>query len=604
MRDFKTGDGEIPDYIMNCISLCFAEYDGYKGHKVKDIVTEICRRESVNFSSEDSRLLLRSKLSMLTFASKSQIPIKCLKLSDVVEKVTEKALILKADVSLGVLNTLMAIEVNRWDQKLIEQDYEDLIKFSINNEKVEVARLLFPSPPVAVKDEKVLNNLQSRNILVAWIIDANLIHSLNVTTGEWMLESSSLTTISGNLPSSQLQIELWINKDGGVLEIPDTGVRLEIPPGALEKDQLIQMRIIPYNFQSDSDLSFSSNSSVVVELLPSYLKLLKLAKLTLPHCLVLKKGCEWKAKIYSSHHEEGNHPVWRPQPDTSHVLTERNCEINLKSFSWKKFEVDDKKVKGKRIVLYAAKVLSSSESVTHIHVGYYWDKPGCEKIVSINEVSVLVKQSSVFLKKGQLPLECHFVKIDPPAWTYGSEGGNLKKIPFNTVAITMGQFCIFVFNIKEGTQERRECTCHFKAGQGSAFVELFFILKDGGEDSAAISYEKIVDAGLFQSQKRTCGESLTIKQPLENIDLEVRTESLRDLSEKIPKEWKNVGRKLGLDDSELCNHERDYTNHGHKEIVYQSLLTWKQRNGSQATYRVLGEALEAAGRRDLREKLY
>ncbi|PIK54132.1 putative NACHT, LRR and PYD domains-containing protein 10-like [Apostichopus japonicus] len=160
MRDFKTGDSEIPDYIINCICLCFAEYDGYKGHKVKYIVTAICRRESVNFSSGDSRLLLRSKVSMLTFASRSKIPIKCLKLSDVVEKITEKALILKADVSLGVLNTLRAIEVNRWDQIGLE----DLIKFIINNEKVKVARLLLPSPPVAVKDEKDLNNLQSRNI--------------------------------------------------------------------------------------------------------------------------------------------------------------------------------------------------------------------------------------------------------------------------------------------------------------------------------------------------------------------------------------------------------------------------------------------------------
>ncbi|XP_071842517.1 uncharacterized protein [Apostichopus japonicus] len=164
MRDFKTGDGEIPDYIINCICLCFAEYDGYKGHKVKDIVTDICRRESVNFSSGDSRLLLRSKVSMLTFASRSKIPIKCLKLSHVVEEITEKALILKADVSLGVLNTLRAIEVNRWDQKLAGEDYEDLIKFIINNEKVEVARLLLPSPPVAVYDEKDLKHLQSRNI--------------------------------------------------------------------------------------------------------------------------------------------------------------------------------------------------------------------------------------------------------------------------------------------------------------------------------------------------------------------------------------------------------------------------------------------------------
>ncbi|XP_071843390.1 uncharacterized protein [Apostichopus japonicus] len=461
MRDFKTGDGEIPDYIINCICLCFAEYDGYKGHKVKDIVTEICRRESVNFSSGDSRLLLRSKVSMLTFASRSKIPIKCLKLSDVVEKITEKALILKADVSLGVLNTLRAIKVNRWDQKLIEQDYKDLIKFIINNEKVEVARLLFPSPPVAVKDEKDLNNLQSRNISVEWIIGANLIHTLNVTTGEWMMDfilpgrmsatSPSLKPISdetnkaveqqedkfndvpskGNdpsLPSHQaisaeaegnpagaeattiyseevtnetlqdlsgnlfkgwrdvgrnlklaeteldnidadnrrkgqkqvvyhmlllwkrthgmeatnktlrdalkaadrkdlsdyllnreqcgttsdsyvetpLSVQAEVDKEGRILEIPGTGVTLDIPPGAIDGKCLIEMKIISNYIQEESKSSFTSNTTVVVELLPDNLELHHPAKLTLPHCLKLKNPVECKALVFSSHHAQGN----------------------------------------------------------------------------------------------------------------------------------------------------------------------------------------------------------------------------------------------------------------------------------------------------------
>ncbi|XP_071842465.1 uncharacterized protein [Apostichopus japonicus] len=639
MRDFKTGDGEIPEYIMNCICLCFAEYDGYKGHKVRDIVTEICRSESVNFSSEDSRLLLRSKVSMLTFASKSQIPIKCLKLSDVVEKITEKALILKADVSLGVLNTLRAIEVNRWDQKLIKQDYEDLIKFIINNEKVEVARILLPSPPVAVKDGKDLNNLQSRNISVEWIIGANLIHTLNVKTGEWMMEfrlPGRMSANSDNLPSNPLQIELWVNKDGGELELPDTGVSLEIPPGALEKDQLIQMRIIPYNFQGDPDLSFTSNSSVVVELLPNNLKLLKPVELTLPHCLVLKKGCEWKAKIYSSHHEEGNQPVWRPQPDTPYVLTERSCVIKLKNFSWEKFDIGDEIVEGKRIVLYAAKDLSSSGGITHIQVGYYLELPGGEKIVSINEVSVLVKQSAVFFKQGKLPLTCHFVNIEPPDWTCGAEGKKTKEISFLRVATSEGSFCKFVLNIKEGTQEKHKYTCHVEAGQGSELVELVFILKDGEEESAASSSNKVVDAGLSQSQKKTGDESLTVKQPLENIDLEVRTESLRnpslpshqaisgeaegnlagaeattidreevtnetlqDLSGNLFKEWRDVGRNLKLAETELDNIEADNRRKGQKEVVYHMLLLWKRKHGMKATNTTLRDALIAANGKDL-----
>ncbi|XP_071839486.1 uncharacterized protein [Apostichopus japonicus] len=598
MRDFKTGDRGIPDYIMNCTCLCFAEYDGYKGDKVKDIVEEVCRRESVNFSSEDSRLLLRSKVSMLTFASRSQIPIECLKLSDVVEKITEKALTLKADVSLGVLKTLKAIEVNRWDLKLIEQDYEDLIKFVINNEMVKEACLLFPSPPVTVKDEKDLKNLQSRNISVEWIIGAHLIHTLNVTTGEWMMDfripgrksakSSSPKPISDNLPSNPLQMELRINKDGGVLKLPGTGVSLEIPPGALEKDQLIQMRIIPYNFQGDSDLSFSSNSSVVVELLPSHLKLLKPVILTLPHCLVLKKGCEWKAKIYSSHHEEGNQPVWRPQPDTPYVLRERNCVIKLKNFSWEKFDIGDEIVEGKHIVLYAAKDLSSSESITQIHVGYYLELPGGEEIVSINEVSVLVKQSAVFFKQGKLPLKCHFVKIKPPDWTYDAEEEKTKEIPFRRVATSKGGFCTFVLNIKEGTQERHNCKCHFEAGQGSELVELRFILKN----PSLPSHQAIRG----EAEGNPVGaEAMTKDSKV------VTNETLQDLSGNLTEEWRDVGRKLKLEETDICNIVADHRDKGQKEVIYQMLLLWKQKRGMAATNNALIDALREARRQDLHD---
>ncbi|XP_071848887.1 uncharacterized protein [Apostichopus japonicus] len=405
-----------------------------------------------------------------------------------------------------------------------------------------------------------------------------------------------------NLPSNPLQMELWVNKDGGVLELPDTGVSLEIPPGALEKDHLIQMRIIPYNFQGDSDLSFTSNSSVVVELLPSNLKLLKLAKLTLPHCLVLRKGCEWKANIYSSHHEEGTQPLWRPQLDTPYVLTERNCVIKLNNFSWEKFDIGDEIVEGKRIVLYAAKDMSSSQSITLIHVGYYLELPGGEKVVSINEVSVLVKKSAVYFKHGKLPLTCHFDKIEPQVWTHGSEEENPKEISFLRVVTSMGLYCTFVLHIKEGTQERHNCACYFKAGQGSELVKLLFILKDGEKDSAASSSDKLEVTGLSQSQKKTCDESLTVKQLPENIDLQVREGILRDLSGKIPNKWKDVGRNLGLVDSELSILKND--NLKLKETVYQMLLTWKERKGSGATYRELGEALNKACRKDLQEWLY
>ncbi|XP_071843349.1 uncharacterized protein [Apostichopus japonicus] len=1048
MRDFTTGDGEIPDYIMNCICLCFAEYDGYKGHKFKDIVTEIFRRESVNFSSEDSQLLLRSKVSMLTFASRSKIPIKYLKLSDVVEKITEKALILKADVSLGVLNTLRAIEVIRWDQKLIEQDYKDLIKFIINNEKVEVARLLLPSPPVAVKDEKYLNSLQSRNISVEWIIGANLIHTLNGTTGEWMkfrlpgrmsaklsslkpitdetnktveqqedklndvpskgkihqmselmeyspdylavfrcipmrmpqqqtdhhshcemalvalmvflsllvqsatsmvdVSASSLSGIpvpsqsadaphskkrrfiestaavtdvspsslsgspapsqsadvphskkrrynehtaaamnpslpshqairgveegnparaqatttdseevskatllvllefSGNLfkewrdvgrnlkldeteletieadnrrkgqkevayhmlllwkrkhgmkatnktlrdaliaanrkdlsdfllnnreqcgttsdlyPEKALGVHSVVSEEGRILEIPGTGVKLDIPPGAIGGKCLIEMKIISNYIQEESKSSFTSNTTVVVELLPDNLRLHHRAKLTLPHCLKLKNPVECKAMVFSSHHDQGTQPKWRPKQNALYQLNETNCVIWVESFSWETCQIDDRDVEFKKIQVYAACSQDPPTKCIHMELGYYIDLPGKKEIIEKNDMKILQEKPFPFLKEGQLPLKILLEKIRPESWKC-IEDTNQKEISFRKIAMSIENSCPFDFD-QVGEED---CTFHFKASQEET-IELRVpykrlaaphsdslslsltrdvqlsqqtrcnesskvtdtALRDGEEDSAASSSDKlvaaglsqsqkktgdesltvkqplenidvevrteslrhiylqnvsasslsgnpvpsqsadvqhskkrrfnestaavmdvssssslsgnpapsqsadvprqkkrrynesttavmagvedsaasssnkVVDAGLSQSQKKTGDESLTVKQPLEHIDLEVRTESLRDLSGNIPKEWKNVGRNLGLKDEKLCIIETDFNKQGHQETVYQMLRTWKNSNSSNATFRVLGEALYKAGRADQQLKLY
>ncbi|PIK54131.1 hypothetical protein BSL78_08972 [Apostichopus japonicus] len=232
---------------------------------------------------------------MVTFASKSKVPIKRLKFSDVVEKVTDKALVLQDDVWLGILETLEAIEMDRWDQKLIDKDYEDLLKFILNCKHVNAACLLFPSPPKDVTDDKILKALQSRNISVEWTIGANVIHTLDVHTGKWPMEFR-LHSRNSNEPSAtkqlkdhtkvtydidldtSLSIQSLVNKEGGILEIPGTGVRLEIPCGAIEQECLIQMRIIPISFQEESKSSFTSNSTVVVELLSDNLKLHQLSK--------------------------------------------------------------------------------------------------------------------------------------------------------------------------------------------------------------------------------------------------------------------------------------------------------------------------------------
>lgn len=66
--------------------------------------------------------------------------------------------------------------------------------------------------------------------------------------------------------------------------------------------------------------------------------------------------------------------------------------------------------------------------------------------------------------------------------------------------------------------------------------------------------------------------------------------------------WLDVGRKLNMSDEELHIIQSD-TPGGHKERVYQMLTKWKQKNGKNATYKWLGEALIKCGRRDLQQDL-
>ena len=55
---------------------------------------------------------------------------------------------------------------------------------------------------------------------------------------------------------------------------------------------------------------------------------------------------------------------------------------------------------------------------------------------------------------------------------------------------------------------------------------------------------------------------------------------LQKWSQKLRKEWMDVGRILKLEEPELENIESD-RKLGKKETIYQMLLTWKQQNGKK-----------------------
>ncbi|XP_071841933.1 uncharacterized protein [Apostichopus japonicus] len=341
--------------------------------------------------------------------------------------------------------------------------------------------------------------------------------------------------------SKSLRVMLMINKEGGRLDIPDTGASLEIPSGALEGEQFIQMIIIPPHLESES-LTFASNSSLVVELLPSNLKLMKPAILTLPHCLVLKKGCEWKAKIYRSHHKEGSEPQWEEQSNTHYELGEHNCVIEIQRFSWEKIEILDKIVEAKNIVVYAAGRCGPTDSM-YLDIGYYWDLVTCVEVIS-----------------------------------------------FEKVAINKGTFCTFVLNRTEpmGTDT---CTCLFKAGQAPNLEDYTFLLK--APDPSSVKQPSTSNR---QDDERVG----TSTAGIEASDRVVTTATLQNLSQRFCHEWIDVSRTLGIEEATLSDIQRRIMFTRHQ--AYEMLDTWKKLNGEKATYKLLGEALIAAGRTDLYEE--
>ena len=72
-NDFKQEKGAVPEYILNCIFLCFAEFDSSEQDtRMDNAVKQVCKN-AVTIRGEDSRLLQQSKVSMLTYATNSKV---------------------------------------------------------------------------------------------------------------------------------------------------------------------------------------------------------------------------------------------------------------------------------------------------------------------------------------------------------------------------------------------------------------------------------------------------------------------------------------------------------------------------------------------------
>ncbi|KAJ8051076.1 Protein NLRC5 [Holothuria leucospilota] len=178
--------------ILNCIFLCFAEFE-YDISSVGELVMEICQ-ETISIDQGDSRLLQKSKVDLLEFASNFEIPIQKLHLNDVVIQANDTAMMLDTNITFQPLKTLKRLIVSRWDQRLTEKDYLNMLKFISRNISLCEANFHLPSKP-SLPDDKTIQELFTRNPRVIWKVGDLLEHTLDMTTGKWELSTPSNVNI-------------------------------------------------------------------------------------------------------------------------------------------------------------------------------------------------------------------------------------------------------------------------------------------------------------------------------------------------------------------------------------------------------------------------
>ncbi|PIK60806.1 IMD-like protein [Apostichopus japonicus] len=273
--------------------------------------------------------------------------------------------------------------------------------------------------------------------------------------------------------------------------------------------------------------------------------------------------------VYSSHHAKGCKPMWRPKPNVLYQLNDTNCVIWVESFSWETCEIDGKIVEFKKIQVYAAGNLNPLSKIIPIHVGFYPKLPGERP----NNLQILEEIPFLFRKEGNLPLKIIFKEVKPMSWKYTGEE-KVKTIPFINVAAVVDCRCSFVFE-RVGEEG---CTLVFKAIQEDP-VDLIVQFQN-----PSLSSHQAIRG---EAKGNPVGaEAMTIDSKV------VEDETLLDLSGNLSKEWRDVGRKLKLKETDLRNIEADNKSNGQKEVVYQMLLLWKQKHGIKATNKTLRDALK------------
>ncbi|KAJ8032133.1 hypothetical protein HOLleu_25569 [Holothuria leucospilota] len=160
---------------------------------------------------------------------------------------------------------------------------------------------------------------------------------------------------------------------------------LHIEPDSFPQEDdvhIITLKILPRRLFDKPAECFEDHSTVMVEILPNNLELMHPAKLSLPHCLILKKANASEVQVFHSHHAKDQQPDWENiTKSVLYTLLPHCCEIWIEKFSWIKYTISGREVEGKKLFLYTlGKKCTKASNFITAEVGFFPALPGNDRI--------------------------------------------------------------------------------------------------------------------------------------------------------------------------------------------------------------------------------
>ncbi|XP_077994601.1 uncharacterized protein LOC144448287 [Glandiceps talaboti] len=491
----------------------------------------------------------------------------------------------------------------------------------------KVYDLAYTSPPSEATEEAI-----ECSALNGIVRSDSGVSDLNIVSDDDTTETIELIN-ENNLKWTEMYGKF--NNEGGILTSEKSDVKLILPEGALPSEEMTEIYVKVYVEVSKFPCGGGDGDSFfvtpIVECGPPGLRFLKPVQIVLPHRVrmggpskktVLKIDSNLFSAVYSNDvignstklQEISFTPVPHvsescPQSSLTFDVDERFVNINtthftlfgcigprrkhqlkLNTYAYYNYMVDDAR---NRLIVQYRLYISSNDRDTRTHIE---DSERSFK----GRICTPIKPFNL--------LDKHNVTVD-----FFLESAENWKVAITPELIPWNEFY-------EDSSSCFQVTMSWSMSDDGVIASNCLIGKFRLHQQSTEKKKKKTEHTYFQELELT---GINLRNCLNKVKLTRKQifNSIKDISEDkipsmtdeflsllsqhlLPKQLRQLGRSLGLNEVTIQQIEHDNDKHGSKEIAFQILKTWKKGEGYEASFEVLEKALEDSECFEIAEKLY